>query len=128
MRAQIRETTNTTRKMKKRSLAISADPVAMPPNPKTAAMIAMMKNATAQRSMDPPFAVSGTGGSSQTPPERLPGAPAGRSPMVGRVMDRLRGMGCDPRGPFSVKSDPLHVVHGGVKGAGTPVPATETVD
>src|SRR5258706_14800715 len=42
---QIRVTRKITRKKKKQIWAASAAPVAIPPNPKTAAMIAMMKNA-----------------------------------------------------------------------------------
>jgi hypothetical protein len=54
-RLQTRETAKITMKKKKSSLAISADPEAIPPNPKIAAMMAMMKNAKDQRSMtDPP--------------------------------------------------------------------------
>src|SRR5207253_892105 len=67
---QIRDTTNTTRKRKKSTRAISADPEAMPPNPKTAEMIAIMKNTAAQRNMD--TSLFGTG--------RLHKTPAGRSP------------------------------------------------
>jgi len=45
------EMKKTIRNTKKSTLAISAAPVAMPPNPKIAATIAMMKNPAAQRSM-----------------------------------------------------------------------------
>jgi hypothetical protein len=55
MSPQIRDTTNTTRKRKKSTLAISAEPEAMPPKPKTAEMIAMMKKTAAQRNMDTSF-------------------------------------------------------------------------
>src|SRR5579862_4545408 len=47
----IRETKNSTRKMKKRILAIPIAPAAMPPNPNTAAMTAIMKNTAAQYNM-----------------------------------------------------------------------------
>jgi len=43
-------TKNTTRKMKNRMRAMSDAPLAIPPNPKIAAMIATIKKTTAQRS------------------------------------------------------------------------------
>jgi len=46
----ISDSTKTTRKTKNRILAIEAAPAAMPPKPKTAAMMAMMKKMSAQRS------------------------------------------------------------------------------
>ena len=46
-----RVATNNTIKIKKRILAIEAAPAAMPPNPKTAAIIAIIKNVTAQRNI-----------------------------------------------------------------------------
>src|SRR3954465_5119693 len=49
---QTRETAKITTKKKKQSRAISAAPAPIPPNPKTAAMIAMMKNPSAHRSMN----------------------------------------------------------------------------
>jgi hypothetical protein len=50
----ISETTNKTKKMKNKILAISTAPAAIPPNPKIAAMIAMMKKITAYRSIKSP--------------------------------------------------------------------------
>ena len=44
-------------KMKNRIFAIPAAPAAIPPNPKTAAMIAMIKKVTVQRSMIRSFKV-----------------------------------------------------------------------
>jgi hypothetical protein len=40
-----------TRKIKKRIFAIEAAPAAIPPNPSTAAIIAIMRNVTVQRSI-----------------------------------------------------------------------------
>jgi hypothetical protein len=45
---KIKEITNSTRNMKNRSFAMPADAAAIPPNPKTAATSAMIKNTTAQ--------------------------------------------------------------------------------
>jgi hypothetical protein len=42
---------NKTRKMKNKILAIDAAPAATPPNPKTAATIAMIKKITVQRNI-----------------------------------------------------------------------------
>ena len=50
-RAEINVMAKATRKMKKMIFAIPAAPAASPPNPRTAAMIATMKNARAQLSM-----------------------------------------------------------------------------
>ena len=47
----IRLSTNKTKKIKNRILAIEAAPDAMPPNPKIAAIIAMTKNIMVQRSI-----------------------------------------------------------------------------
>jgi hypothetical protein len=47
----IREMINKTRKMKNKILAIDAAPAATPPNPKTAATIAMIKKITVQRNI-----------------------------------------------------------------------------
>ena len=45
---KIKEITNSTRNIKNRSFAMPADAAAIPPNPKTAATSAMIKNITAQ--------------------------------------------------------------------------------
>jgi hypothetical protein len=45
---KIRETTNSTRKMKKRILAMPVAAAAIPENPRTPAIIAMMKKTSAQ--------------------------------------------------------------------------------
>jgi hypothetical protein len=50
-RPHARETPKITMKKKNNSFAISADPAAIPPKPKIAAMIAMMKNTSDQRNM-----------------------------------------------------------------------------
>lgn len=45
------ERTNNTIKMKNRIFAIEAAPAAIPPNPKTAAMMATIRNVTVQRNI-----------------------------------------------------------------------------
>ena len=50
-----------TRKKKKRIFAMSTAPAAMPPKPKMAAMIAMMKNASDQRNIQVSFRFQVTG-------------------------------------------------------------------
>ena len=47
-RPLISETTNSIRKIKNSTCAIDAAPLAIPPNPKIAAIIAMTKNTAAQ--------------------------------------------------------------------------------
>jgi len=47
----MRETRNKTRKMKNKILAMEAAPDATPPNPKIAAIIAMIRNITVQRNI-----------------------------------------------------------------------------
>ena len=47
----ISDTRNNTKKIKNKIFAIEAAPAAMPPNPNTAAMIAMIRNMTVQRNM-----------------------------------------------------------------------------
>jgi hypothetical protein len=47
----INETINNTRKIKNRILAIEAAPAATPPNPKTAAIIAIIRKITVQRNI-----------------------------------------------------------------------------
>ena len=53
----IREIRKRTIKTKNRILAIPAAPAAIPPNPKTAAIIAMIRKVTVQRSMIRSFKV-----------------------------------------------------------------------
>jgi hypothetical protein len=48
---KINDITKRIRKMINRILAIDAAPVAMPPKPKTAAMMAIMRKVTVQRNM-----------------------------------------------------------------------------
>jgi hypothetical protein len=45
------DSTNSTKKIKNRTLAIEAAPSAIPPNPKIAATIAMIRNVTVQRNI-----------------------------------------------------------------------------
>lgn len=47
----MRERRNNTIKIKNKILAIDAAPAAIPPKPKTAAIIAMIKNVTVQRNI-----------------------------------------------------------------------------
>ena len=49
-----KETMNSTRNIKNRSFAMPADAAAIPPNPKTAATSAMIKNTTAQPNISSP--------------------------------------------------------------------------
>src|ERR1700720_2008239 len=51
------DTANKIRKIKNRILAMPAAAAAIPKKPKTAAMSATMKNARAQRNIDPPVAI-----------------------------------------------------------------------
>jgi hypothetical protein len=51
---KIKEITNSTRNIKNRSLAMPADAAAIPPNPKTAATSAMIRNTTAQANISSP--------------------------------------------------------------------------
>jgi hypothetical protein len=51
---KIKEITNSTRNIKNRSFAMPADAAAIPPNPKTAATSAMIKNITAQPNISSP--------------------------------------------------------------------------
>jgi len=51
LRPIIRDTRNSTKKIKNKIFAIEAAPAAIPPNPNTAAMIAMIRNMTVQRNM-----------------------------------------------------------------------------
>ena len=50
-----KETMNSTRNIKNRSFAMPADAAAIPPNPKTAATTAMIRNTTAQPNISSPF-------------------------------------------------------------------------
>jgi hypothetical protein len=52
---EIKETRKSTTKMKNRILAIETAPAATPPNPKIAAIIATIKNITAQRNITKRF-------------------------------------------------------------------------
>jgi hypothetical protein len=45
------ESTNSTKKIKNKTFAIDAAPAAMPPNPKIAATIAIIRNVTVQRNI-----------------------------------------------------------------------------
>jgi hypothetical protein len=45
------ESTNSTKKIKNKTLAIEAAPSAIPPNPKMAATIAIIRNVTVQRNI-----------------------------------------------------------------------------
>jgi hypothetical protein len=51
---KIKEITNSTRNIKNRSFAIPADAAAIPPNPKTAATSAMIRNTTAHPNISSP--------------------------------------------------------------------------
>lgn len=51
LRPIMRDTRKSTKKIKNKIFAIEAAPAAMPPNPNTAAMIAMIRNMTVQRNM-----------------------------------------------------------------------------
>ena len=51
---KIKEITNSTRNIKNRSFAMPADAAAIPPNPKTAATSAMIRNITAQPNISSP--------------------------------------------------------------------------
>jgi hypothetical protein len=51
---KIKEITNSTRNIKNRSFAMPADAAAIPPNPKTAATSAMIRNITAQPNIPSP--------------------------------------------------------------------------
>jgi hypothetical protein len=51
---KIKEITNSTRNIKNRSFAIPADAAAIPPNPKTAATSAIIRNTTAQPNISSP--------------------------------------------------------------------------
>jgi hypothetical protein len=53
-----KEITNNTRKIKNRILAIDTAPAAMPPNPNTAAMMAIIKKINAQRNIVVAFKVN----------------------------------------------------------------------
>jgi hypothetical protein len=64
LQPKIKKSMHITRNRKNKTFAIPADAAAMPPNPKTAATSAIIKNVTAQPNIfSPPLAMNRSGGS-----------------------------------------------------------------